>query len=202
MGRGLPWGPVVRVSLAPRGPGCWPTIDCGLFPASLHPPLLCLSFLLSSPDPCIVTLPLPHAPALSLSLSLPPSLDHTMNTIFSQTHRDSQGCRRILTHSHALGDAHLQGHRKRQPLSHTHRDPIHTSERAKLLPWEQAPHQVSDSTNTHPPEPGQRLQFLIPCVSHLPSVGSSRGQVLLAEEGQSWGQRHRAGGVPLCQCEV
>lgn len=39
--RGLPWGPVVRVSSSSIF-GCLPNIDPVLFIASLHPPLLCL----------------------------------------------------------------------------------------------------------------------------------------------------------------
>lgn len=58
--------------------------------------------------------------ALSLSPPLPPSLFLTTNRRFSGTHGDSQR-RRILIHNHALGDGHLQGHRKRQFRSHAGR---------------------------------------------------------------------------------
>lgn len=92
-GRGLPWGPVVRVSLAPGGPGCQSSMDPGLFPAPLHPPLLCLL-----PPPVTLT----HALSLSLLplsryFSLPPSLHPAVNRILSGTHRDSQGCSRTHT---------------------------------------------------------------------------------------------------------
>lgn len=86
-GRGLPWGPVVRVSLAPGCPGCQSSIDPGLFPASLHPPLLCLL-----PPPVTLT----RALSLSLlplsryfSLSLPPP-SHEQNIVW-----DSQGQPRV-----------------------------------------------------------------------------------------------------------
>lgn len=70
-------------------------------------PLCCVCRSSSSyPDPCIVTLPLAHAPALrypSLPHSLPPS---TSQKILWDS-RDCQRCKKILTHNHALGDAHL-----------------------------------------------------------------------------------------------
>ena len=104
----------------------------------------------SYPDPCTVTLP---APALSLFLSLPPSLHLAMNRILSGTHRDSQGCSR--THTQPCTGARPYRAMGRGSPSHTPMETQHTLLKEKALPWEAVPHKVFDSCQYPPPEPGQ-----------------------------------------------